>query len=167
MSRDKFLIRYINGQIEVFSVENELIPLKNEGETSFKYDSATFWKWFKRKIEYDVDEPRPLSFILEIYKDENAFKIPEDIIASIEKKYLKSVKIKMSRKAESGTIRNILVKKNDKVSQQTSVIELYDNNGQSALVQANIEGVIYEICVKKNEQVKAGDTLLKAYISYK
>ncbi len=52
MQKRLLKITIINNEISVQErIDNELIPLRKEGEESFEFDSS-FWDWFKEKIEY-------------------------------------------------------------------------------------------------------------------
>jgi hypothetical protein len=70
-----FIIRCVNGWASVARLENgEAVPLKMEGEETFRYRSDEFWKWFREKTNYDSEE---LSFA--VITDIEEFSIPSDI----------------------------------------------------------------------------------------
>jgi len=64
-----YLIKYINNQISTYEIlSTDIDIIMYQGEERQKYNHNAFWKWFKRKIEY---EDETLSFVV-IYDKELA-----------------------------------------------------------------------------------------------
>jgi len=72
---NSYLIIYIKNKIEVSEyIDNKrLEKLRYRAEIKQNYDETEFWKWFKKKIDYDNEE---LSFI--VITDEKDFNIPQN-----------------------------------------------------------------------------------------
>jgi len=71
---DRFVIYLIGGYVSVYRLDDgSMVPLRYEGEERFLY-SDDFWKWFKKKIDYNNEE---LSFVV---VSDVEFEIPGDIV---------------------------------------------------------------------------------------
>ena len=73
--QNSYLIILQNNIISVAECEEgKLLFIKKNGEKELPYKAATFWEWFKEKIDYESEE---LSFI--VLSDLKEFAIPKDI----------------------------------------------------------------------------------------
>ena len=71
-----YLIQLFNNMISIYEcTESQQNVLKRMGEVSQKFEHEAFWRWWRKKVEYQGD---PATFI--IVTDEDTFDVPKDIL---------------------------------------------------------------------------------------